>query len=65
MASRVPKTVDRALAIDKENGDHRWEDAINKEMSKVRVAFKIQNGKDPPIGYLYVGCHLVFDVKME
>ena len=61
----VPKTVERALAIDKENGDNRWETAINKEMGKVRVAFKVQTGKDPPVGYSYVGCHLVFDVKME
>ena len=37
---RVPKSVDEALAIDKENGNTLWYSAIQKEMKNVRVAFE-------------------------
>ena len=36
---RVPKSIQEALDIDKENGDTRWQDAIRDEMKNVRVAF--------------------------
>ena len=35
-------------------------------MTYVKVAFKsLDNGEDVPIGYAYVRCHKIFDVKME
>ena len=39
---RMPKSVEEALKIDKENGDNLWRDAINAEMKKVRAAFDKQ-----------------------
>ena len=62
----IPKTVKRALEIDQENGNTLWRDAIAKEMKNVKVAFEpLEEGKDPPIGYQFMECHMVFDVKME
>ena len=62
----VPKTVEDALRIDKANGDDRWSKAIAKEMSKVRVAFRIlQDGEKAPVGHSFIGVHMIFDVKME
>ena len=62
----VPKTLARALQIDKENGDKRWETAINKELGKVCVAFKIlEDGTAVPVGHKFINVHMVFDVKME
>ena len=62
----IPKTVKRALEIDQENGNTLWRDAIAKEMKNVKVAFEpLEDGKDPPIGYQFMECHMVFDVKME
>ena len=62
----VPKTIADALRIDKENGDDRWAKAINKEMSKVYVAFDIKDiGTTPPIGHAYINVHMIFDIKME
>ena len=62
----IPKTVERALQIDKENGNNLWRDAIAKEMKNVRVAFKImEDGKDPPPGYSFMNCHMVFDIKLD
>jgi Reverse transcriptase (RNA-dependent DNA polymerase) len=63
---RVPKSVEEAFAIDKDNGDNRWAESIQKEMNNVRVAFNIlEEGKEVPPGYQYMKCHLVFDVKFD
>ena len=60
----LPKTVKRALEIDKETGTTFWADAIKKEMGTVMVAFHILGeGASKPIGYSFIGCHIVFDVK--
>jgi hypothetical protein len=63
---RLPQTVDEALAIDKETNTTYWFEAIQKEMKNVRVAFKfLEPGEKVPIGYKWIRCHLVFDVKMD
>jgi len=63
---KIPKTVEDALRIDKENGNHLWWEAITKEMKDVRVAFEEFEGseKEIPPGYQHITCHLIFDVKM-
>ena len=62
----MPKTVEEALSLDKENGNDLWWKAIQKEMSAVGVAFKILDDDDrPPFGYQYMKCHVVFSIKME
>ena len=38
---RVPKSVDEALAIDKENRNTLWYTDIQKEMKNVRVDFEL------------------------
>ena len=63
---RIPHSVDEAIAIDKENGNTLWQDAIQKEMTNVMVAFKfIGKGVEPPPGYQKIKCHMVFDVKLD
>jgi hypothetical protein len=34
---RLPKTVEEALRLDRENGNHYWHDAIAKEIAAFRV----------------------------
>ena len=52
--------------MDATNKNTLWADAIAKEMKNVRVAFNIlPDGEDPPPGYQFVRCHMIFDVKME
>jgi hypothetical protein len=63
------------LWIDEEAGTDFWRHAINKEMSKVSVAWQVKEGITPEqarsgkvsnmIGFQEIGCHLVFDVKMD
>ena len=63
---KLPKTVEEALALDKEDVYDLWWKAIQKEMSAVKVAFKILHHDDKPsIGSQYIKCHMVFSIKME
>ena len=60
----LPKTVKRALEIDKETGTTVWADAIRKEMATVMKAFDIQDeGASPPPAHKFIHCHMVFDIK--
>ena len=60
----LPKTVKRALELDRESGTTFWADAIKKEMGTVSVAFDIlKEEASKPIGYGFIKCHMVFDVK--
>ena len=60
----LPKTVKRALEIDKETGTTYWADAIAKELKTVMVAFEIlPDGSPKPVGRGFLKCHMVFDLK--
>ena len=62
----IPNSVEDAIRMDKGNGNSFWQDAINKEMRNVGVAFKIlEEGERPPPGYKKASGHLVYDVKMD
>ena len=37
----MQKTVSEAYADDKKNGNTLWQDAITKEIEKVKIAFQI------------------------
>jgi len=63
---RIPRNVREAYEIDKINNNSFWADAIKKEMKNVSVAFEfLEEGKDPPQGYQFMPCRLIFDVKMD
>jgi hypothetical protein len=72
---RLPKTVQEALDIDRTTGTDLWRQAINKEMTRVKVAWvthdghtpqEVRDGKAPNlIGFQEIGCHIVFDIKMD
>ena len=62
----LPKTVERALDIDKETGTTMWRDAIRKEMLAVGVAFKVlPEGSPRPVAHQQIPCHIIFDIKMD
>ena len=63
---RLPKTIEEALAIDKETGMDLWRKAIEKEMKNVMPAFRILDDDDKiPIGYTQIPCHMIFDIKID
>ena len=63
---KIPKSVKEAIAIDKENGNTLWWDAIRKEMKNVMQAFEKFEGKEGelPPGFQNIKCHFMFDIKM-
>jgi hypothetical protein len=62
----LPKTVKRALEIDKETGTTFWRDALAKEMFVMDPVVKIlPPGSRPPVGHTRVPCHIIFDIQMD
>jgi hypothetical protein len=62
----VPTGIQHSLKLDAANGDHRWRDALSKEMHNVGIAFQVQEeGKSAPVGWSKVTGHIIFDVKMD
>ena len=70
---KLPHSVEEALLIDEETATDHWRRVIEKEMSKVRVAFErwddgtveeARQGKKL-VGYQEISCHMVFDIKMD
>ena len=72
---RFPNTTDKALQIDKITGTDFWRKVINKEMSNVKIVWKVNDGytlneartatATAFVGFQEIGCHLIFDVKMD
>jgi hypothetical protein len=51
----VPRTVEEALAIDKDTNTTFWHNAIQKEMRNNRLAFKfLEDSECVPIGYIWI-----------
>ena len=56
----IPKTYDDCVRIDRENENTLWQDAIRKEMAKVRIAFKtLGDNEAPPPTFQEMRCHMV------
>ena len=70
---RVPKSVNEALEIDKENVNILWYTNIQKEMKNFHVAFENwEKGSlddsshgQKLVGYQEIRCHMIFDIKMD
>jgi hypothetical protein len=51
----IPRTVEEACKLDKENGNYCWAKAITKEMTNVQVAFQVlSENKSVPVGYQFI-----------
>ena len=62
----VPTSVDHAKRIDTSNGNRFWQDAIDKEIKNVAVAFELkERGQRAPPGWTKSSGHIIFDVKMD
>ena len=63
---KVPSSVEEALALDKDNGNELWTNAIEKELGNVRIAFRLlEEGEKPPAGSKEIPYHIIFDVKLD
>lgn len=65
---KIPKNVEQAYKIDKENNNDYWRKAIEKEMKKIRdleTFRKYHQGPETLIGYQELTVHMIFDVKLS
>ena len=69
---RLPHSLEEAYQIDRDNKNDFWRRAIEKEMTRVRVAFeKWQGGstedeaREKLVGYQQMRGHLVFDIRLD
>jgi hypothetical protein len=72
---KLPKSVKEAFAIDAENGNTLWRDALRKEMLRVKVAMlkdeqytpdQIRSNNAPEYrSFTEITAHVIFDVKMN
>jgi hypothetical protein len=62
----LPTSVAHAYKLDEQNGNHLWRDALEKEMTNVRVAFKVMSDNDViPPGYDHITMHLIWEIKLS
>ena len=62
----LPRDIQHAYELDKQNGNDFWRKSIEKEMHEVGRAFEIlDTDKRAPVGWTKVSGHLVFDIKMD
>ena len=55
--------VNEAYATDKKNENTLWQDAIQKEIKNIKIAFKnIPECKKLPNGFQYINCHMELDI---
>ena len=65
---RIPRTVKEAYALDKENGNTFWADAIKLELAQLFDYKTFEDTKKKnyhPPGCTMIPCHMVFDRKED
>ena len=63
---KVPRSVEEAYSIDRENGNDLWDKAIKKELKNVLVAFQLlEDGEPLPVGSKLIPYHIIFDIKFD
>jgi len=55
------------LALDKENKNEQWKEAIKKELTKIAEfqVFKTSPDGKPPPRHQRIPCHIIFEVKFD
>jgi hypothetical protein len=67
---RIPRNYDEAMQFDLKNGNMRWQEATDLEMSQLAEydTFRDLGHKDtasPPTGYKKIHTHLIYDCKHD
>lgn len=62
----IPDNIEETRRLDIENGNNLWEEALRKELTKVKIAFLLlEDNEATPVGSKLINYHLIFDVKMD
>jgi hypothetical protein len=63
---QVPKGIKNKIDLDKNNGNHSWQEAIKTELKQLidyQTFIVMDSGVDIPTGYQKIPYYMVFDVK--
>jgi hypothetical protein len=62
----IPKDINDAIRLDRENGNTLWMDALGLEMNELGVAIHVVGGiENVPKDFIKVSGHIVWDLKMD
>ena len=62
----IPNTYNKSVYLDRINDNTYGKDDTKKEMKNVEYDIKfINDGRNLPIGFKRIICHLIFDVKFD
>ena len=62
---RIPRNINEAIRIDKDNDNTYWMDAVRMEMTNNRIAFELHEGDvSKLVGFKEITAHMIFDVKL-
>eukprot|EP00957_Ditylum_brightwellii_P178415 13590147-Ditylum_brightwellii.AAC.1 len=62
----IPTSVAHAMEIDKRNGNTMWQNALDKEMTNISIAFELLiSGQSALIGWSKATGHLIWDMKID
>ena len=63
----IPRTMQDAERINKENGNTLWMDALAAKINTVKVTIKILGDANAqaPVEYGSINCHVVYNIKLE
>ena len=53
------------MEIDRKTGTDFWRLSIENEMKNIMPAFEFRDDNKMTIGYKEIGCHMIFDFKMD
>ena len=63
---QIPKSVEEAIQIDKENRNNLWKYSTEKEMTNSSIIFDVkEKGEAPPRIYKEMTAYKIFDVKLD
>ena len=65
---QIPRSHEEAVLIDEKNGDRKWQDAEDLELSQLWEYDTFKSlGKGAPIpeGYTKIPCHMIYDLKWD
>ena len=63
---KIPRGIKQAIRFDDDNKNTLWQDAIDKELRNVKVAFQLlDEGAPPPVGSAPITYHWVFIVRFD
>ena len=61
----IPRSYEEVVTFDQANNNKLWQNARDKEMKNIKIAFKfLDDGIPPPPGYKHTYCFIIFDIMM-